>query len=278
MKDFAGKTAILTGANGGLGVYISQALADLGMQQALVAYPGAGLEEMRAALEKRGIKAMTLVKDLRQAAQRIEVVEQVTAALGPIDVLVNNAGIEFTAPYHALTLQNIEEVISVNLEAPMLLTRLVLPEMLKRGRGHIINMSSLAGRSGPAYQEPYAATKAGLVGFTTSLRASCRGSGVSASVICPGFIEAGIYKRLKERSGQAAPALLGSSPPEKIIKAVIRCLEKDVPEVIINRYPVRPLFALTALLPSVGEWITHAIGAHEFFRRVYAESEKKAAK
>ena len=170
---------------------------------------------------------------------------------------------------------NIREVVAVNLEAPMILTRLFLPGMLQRQRGHIVNISSLAAKSGPAFQEPYAATKAALLAFTSSLRATYRGTGVSASAIVPGFVEAGIYTKLKAQSGMAAPLWLGVSPPEKVAAAVIRAVERDLPEVIVNPIPVRPLLAFTALFPRVGEWLSGQIGANDFFRRVVEAQKRK---
>jgi hypothetical protein len=97
---------------------------------------------------------------------------------------------------------------------------------------------------------------------------------VSASVITPGFVEAGIYARLKAKAGPA-PALLGSSAPELISRAVIQAIERDRPEIIINPIPVRPLFAFAALFPSVGEWVIERIGANNFFRRA-AEAPKNS--
>jgi short-subunit dehydrogenase len=138
---------------------------------------------------------------------------------------------------------------------------------------NIVNMSSLAGKAGPAYQEPYAATKAGLIEFTMSLRETYFRSGVSASVICPGFVEAGIYARLKEKSGCSAPALLGTSRPETVGKAIERAIQKDIPQIIINPYPVRPIFALTQISPRLGSWLARSLGANEFFKRVY-ETQK----
>ena len=131
-----------------------------------------------------------------------------------------------------------------------------------------MNISSLAGKSGPAFQEPYAATKAGLIAFTSSLRATYRRLGVSASVIVPGFVEAGIYAKLKAKSGCSAPALLGTSPPERIPAAVLRAIKNDLPEIIVNPLPVRPLLAFTALFPSLGEWAADKTGGNDFFRRV----------
>ncbi len=275
MKIEPGQTVLLTGASGGLGTHLTEAFAERRVKLALVAFPGAELEELRQRTEKGGIKATAFASDLRDPAQRREVVERVYKEFGQVDILVNNAGIEFTSPYHLLTEENILDVLKVNLEAAMLMTRLVLPDMLKRKRGHILSMSSLAGRANPALQEPYAATKAGLIGFTYSLRASYRRDGVSASAILPGFVEAGIYAHLKERSGCSAPPLLGTSPPQKVVRAVLRAIERDLPEIIVNSIPVRPLLALWALFPSIGERALSLTGGHDFFRRVFEASKPK---
>ncbi len=264
----AGRTVLLTGATGGLGTVITAVLAKRKLKLALVAYPGVGLEELARSAESAGSKVFYTAMDLRDPDQRRDLLRQVRKELGPVDILINNAGVEFTSRYHDLTEKQLSEVLSVNLEAPMLLTRLLLPEMLERQQGHIVNMSSLAGKSGPAFQEPYAATKAGLIGFTASLRASYRGSGVSASVIVPAFVEAGIYERLKKRTGCSAPAMLTGCSAEQVAQAVIRAIEKDVPEIIVNRYPLRPVLAISAFSPSVGDWIATRLGVHDFFRRV----------
>lgn len=266
MRTLAGATAILTGANGGLGTHLTRALAREGMNLLLVAYPGVGLAELKAAVQGGPARTEILVADLRLAEERTRVVEAAVGHFGSVELLVNNAGVEYSSAYHDLSWENIHEVISVNLEAPMALTRLVLPLMLQRGCGHIVNISSLAGKSGPAFQEPYVATKAALSAFTLSLRSSYRGSGVSASAVTPGFVEAGIYTRLKQQTGRAAPALLGSCTPEAVCDAVFRAIRRDLPEIILNPYPIRPILALTALFPRLGEWITHRTGVNDFFR------------
>jgi len=272
----AGQTVLVTGASGGLGTYFTTALAEQKLKLALVAYPGAGLQELCQRVKRQGGQSAFLVADLRDPAQRRSVLDFVHREFGTIDILVNNAGVEFTSCYHDLTEQDIEDILRVNLEAPMVLTRLVLPEMLQRGRGHVVNVSSLAGKAGPAYQEPYAASKAGLIAFTSSLRATYRGSGVSASVICPGFVEAGIYEKLKKQTGYSAPGLLGTSKPETVARALIRAINSDLPEVIINPLPVRPLFATSAMFPRLGEFLTRQTGAHEFFKKVAAGLKNSA--
>jgi short-subunit dehydrogenase len=274
MKIQPGDTVLLTGASGGLGRFIAHAFVDFQVRQVLVAHPGTNLEELRREIEQRGGKATVITSDLRDAAQRRQLLQEVVKQAGPIDILINNAGVEFTSFYHELSEENIYDTLRVNLEAPMILSRLVLPQMLERRRGYIVNIASLAGKSGPALQEPYAATKAGLINFTASLRGTYRGSGVSASVIIPGFVEAGIYAKLKAKSGCSAPAFIGTSPPEAVPRAIIRAIQKDLPEIIVNPRPIRPLIAFVALFPSPGEWLINKIGTNNFFRRVAAAQRR----
>lgn len=269
MRVQAGDTILLTGASGGLGEFIARAFSPLRIRLALVDYPPNGLGELQRAIADAGSESAVWSFDLRQPEQRLTLVNEVQRRFGRIDVLVNNAGVEFTSPYHQLSEEQVQSVVDVNLVAPMMLTRLVLPQMLKRKSGHIVCLSSLAGKSGPAFQEPYAATKAALVALTLSLRASYRDSGVSASAIVPGFVDAGIYARLKQRSGCRAPALLTGCSGQDVADAVLRAIRKDLPEVIVNRYPIRPALALAAMSPRLGEWFTTKIGVHDFFRRVF---------
>ena len=275
MRILAEQIVLLTGASGGLGTYMAQAFAARKVKLALVAHPGIDLEGLRKSVADGGAQAIAITSDLRDPVQRREMLAAVRSRLGRIDILVNGAGVEFNSAYHELSEGQIGEVLSVNLEAPMILSRLVLPEMLERRQGHIVNISSLAGKSGPAFQEPYAASKAGLVAFTQSLRATYRGSGVSASVIVPAFVEAGIYARLKAKSGCAAPALLTGCSPEQVAQAVLRSIEGDVPEIIVYRYPLRAVLALSVLWPRLGGWITARMGVNDFFRRAAAAEKRK---
>ncbi|MCZ7639740.1 MAG: SDR family NAD(P)-dependent oxidoreductase [Verrucomicrobia bacterium] len=164
MESLKGRKAILTGASGGIGVPVAEALAKAGMDLLLVAHPGAGLPEVAAGLDGYGIRSSVLVADLRDPSQYGVVVERAMAEFGRVDVLVNNAGVEFSLPYEQLTEAQIRQVIAVNLEAPMMLSRLVLPGMLARRTGHIVNLSSLAGKSGPAFQEPLRGHESGVDG------------------------------------------------------------------------------------------------------------------
>lgn len=275
MKLDSETTVLLTGANGGLGEPIARALAARKVKLALVAYPGAGLGRVKEEVEALGARAITVQFDLRSLTDLPELVAIVTRDLGPVDVLINNAGVEYTSTYHELGEAAIRDTLAVNLEAPMLLTWHLLPGMLARNRGHVVNISSLAGMAKPAFQEPYSASKAGLLGFTGSLRATYRGTGVSASAIIPGFVEAGIYSRLKESAGEAAPPLLGACPPERVARAVLRSIDRDLGEVYVAKYPVRPLLMMSVLSPVLGAWITSVTGANGFFRKAVESMRKR---
>ena len=271
MKNLRGRTAILTGASKGIGVYVARALAKQGMNLVLAARSASALEEVRKAVERLGVRAIAVPTDVGDRSALESLVERSRSEFGAIDVLVNNAGIELILAYHKLTLEEIDQIVSVNLIAPMHLTWLVLPGMLERGHGHIVNMSSLAGKAGPACNEAYGATKAGLIGFTQSLRGTYRRSGVSASVVCPGYVEEGMYAKTKEEFGLAAPRLLGVSKPEAVARGVIQAIKKDLPEVIVNPGPIRPLLMMAAFSPSLGEWIVERTGANAAFFRKVAE-------
>ncbi|MDH7502694.1 MAG: SDR family NAD(P)-dependent oxidoreductase [Verrucomicrobiota bacterium] len=266
MKIESGQTVLLTGASGGLGGFIARRFTELGVRLALAAHTTTDLEGACSVVGKGNGDVHLFLADLRDAEQRRDLVKRVRDQVGPIEILINNAGVEFNSYYHELSESQINEVLTVNLASAMIVSRLVLPEMLERKRGHIVSVSSLAGKSGPAFQEPYAASKAGLVGFTMSLRATYRGTGVGASVVVPGFVETGIYTRLKTVAGRPAPTLLAPCHPDRVANAIVRAIQKNLPEVIINRYPMRPFLALAALSPSLGEWLTRRFGTHEFFR------------
>jgi short-subunit dehydrogenase len=268
MRNLRGRTAILTGASKGIGVHVARALAKQGINLVLAARSASALEKVREEVERLGVRAIAVPTDVGDRSALESLVERSRSEFGAIDILVNNAGIELILTYHKLTLEEIDQIVSVNLVAPMHLTWLVLPGMLERGQGHIVHVSSLAGKAGPAYNEPYGATKAGLIGFTQSLRGTYRRHGVSTSVVCPGFVEEGMYAKTKQEFGVEAPRRLGVSKPEAVARGVIRAIKKDLPEVIVNPGPIRWLLAATAISPSLGEWILERTGADAVFHKV----------
>ena len=265
MVQLHGANALVTGAAGGLGRYISRALAAQGANLVLSDLPGDGLESRRAEVSAFGTTVEAVAADLTKQKERRGLIPRAEEALGPIDVLVNNAGVEFVGPYAKASLSEIDQINKVNFLTPMELSRIALPGMLERRRGHIVNMASLAGKSSLAFFHTYNGTKYGVVGFTHSLRHELTDDPVSASVICPGFIEReGMYGRIESEVEGENP--LGSSPPEKVGQAVVRAITEDRAEIIISPRPIRPLIALSAAFPQAGMWLAERIGARQAAR------------
>ncbi len=268
MEQLRGRTALVTGASGGLGAHLARRFAREGMNVGLAARSEGALAVLAAELEGLGVRAAALPADLADLGQLDPLIERAEAALGPIDLLLNNAGTEAVGAFTTLTREELTGMIDLNLTAPMLLTHRVVPGMLARGRGHVLFISSLGGKIGPAYDEPYAATKAGLIGFTQSLRAEYRSAPVGFSVVCPGFIRGdGMYQRMVDEEGLKANRLMGETTIEKVADAVVHAIHRDLPEVIESGAPVRPALALAQLAPGLAERIAPHFGVTELFRR-----------
>jgi len=214
-------------------------------------------------LAKYNIRVIVAPADVTDAASRNTMVETVKNTLGEIDLLINNAGVEWVSGFTDLTLQDIDLLTQTNLVAPLMITRLVLPDMIKRGSGHVVTMSSLGGKKGQPYSSVYAATKAGLIAWTSSIRAELYQTGVSASVICPGFVsDAGMFAVYNK----SAPKISGESKPEKVGEAVVRAIKKDVQEIIVNPSSIKPMVVLDALNPAITTTLFRKTGLHEFYR------------
>ena len=198
--ELRGRNALVTGAGGGLGGYIARALAGQGVNLALSDLHATSLDELIEELGGHGRARRAVPADLTDRKQLEALVGQAEEAIGPLDILVNNAGVEFGGSYLRTTSDELEAILDVNLLATMVLTRQALPGMLERGRGHIVNMASLAGKAPVAYLASYCATKHGVVGLTHALRQEHGNEPVGFSVLCPGFIsQVGMYGRLEKQ-------------------------------------------------------------------------------
>lgn len=265
MKDLKGRTALVTGASGGLGTHIARGLAREGMNIVVSGRREDALAGVVGELSELGVKARAVPADLSDLSQIDPLIGQSEAALGPIDLLVNNAGVEITSAFTSYTSEELTSTIDVNLTAPLLLTHRLVPGMLSRERGHVVFISSAAGKVGPAYQEPYAATKAGLIGLTQSLRAEYLNAPVGFSVVCPGFIAGdGMYQRMVEE-GFSSNRLLGETSTEKVTERVIDAIHRDRPEVIETGAPLRPALAIAQLAPRLVERVAPRFGITKLF-------------
>ena len=270
MKDLNGRTALVTGASGGLGTHIARRLAREGMNVAVSGRREDALAEVASELSALGVKSAAVPADLSDLNQVDALVEGVESALGSVDVLVNNAGVEAIGAFTTYTREELTSMVDVNLTAPLLLTHRLTPGMLARGRGHVVFIASVAGKVGPAFNEPYAATKAGLVGLTQSLRAEYLHAPVGFSVVCPGFIAGdGMYARMAEE-GHRSNRMMGETTTEKIAGAVVRAIRDDRAEILESGAPLRPMLALAQLAPGLIERVAPRFGVTDLFRGVAA--------
>jgi len=275
VNELRGRTAIVTGASRGIGHVLANALAREGMNLVLAARSVELLEQLATNLRQSGVRVLVSPTDVSDEAQLKMLVECTLQEFGSIDVLVNNAGIEAFRPYQLIEPADISQTIQVNLIATLLLTRFALPHMLKAGRGHIVNMASVAGKFGPAFGAAYGASKAGMIAFTQSLRGELHKTGVSATAICPGFADdGGIYEVIKQRTGRGMPWYVGSTSADAVARAVIKAIRQDRPEMIINFPALRPVFTLCQAFPRLGELIVR-LTTRKFLKKAATRDTKE---
>lgn len=277
MEQLRGRNALVTGAGGGLGAYIARALAGEGVNLAVTDLPGSSVDGLSAELRTRGVQVEHAPADLTDRDERRRLASWAADALGPIDILVNNAGVEFGGPFLDTSPEQLELTVAVNLLAVMDLTRLLLPGMLDRRRGHVVSMASLAGKIPPPQLASYGATKHGVVGFTGALRAELADEPVGFSAICPGFVgRVGMFGRLEPYiEGGSVP--MGTIPPERVGDAVVRAIREDVGEIVLNRRPVKPLILLNAIAPGAASRLARLRPIRESMERMRKARERYEA-
>ena len=270
--------AILTGASRGIGPYIARSLAAEGHNLVLTSRSRPELEALARELEASGTRTVVAVADLTDEAAIEALVQTAERELGPIDVLVNNAGGDPQREFDAMTWSENEAIVRLNLIAPLQLAHRLLPGMLRRGRGHIVNISAIAGRVGFPYLEAYAAAKDGLIGFTRVLRQDYRAHGVSASVVILGAIrDAGQGQRTADEMRTKMPKA-ATSPATDVGKAVVRAIKADRSEIVVMPGPGRLVLALLELFPSLGTTLNRLSGASTTMADVIAHRRQRTAR
>lgn len=233
----AGSTVLLTGATGGIGHAIAHALSAKGANLVL---SGRRKEALASLLE--ALPAREIVADLADIAD----VERLVAEVGEIDILVANAALPASGELLDYTPEQIERALTVNLHAPILLTRLLAPAMVRAGHGHIVLIGSLSGKTASPGASIYNATKFGLRGFAQALRQDLHGTGVGVSLVQPGFVrDAGMFAD----SGAKAPAR--TVTPEQVAAATVRAVERDQGEVDVAPLELRFGSTIGGMFPGV---------------------------
>ncbi len=201
------RTALVTGGTKGIGRAVCLALAEKGMDIAVnFAGSAAAAEETAAACRALGVRAVTLQADVRRPENCQKLVEDTVAALGRIDVLVNNAGITADTLMLRMTEADFDNVLATNLKGAFFCTKAASRTMMRQRYGRIVSISSVVGLHGNAGQTNYAAAKAGLIGLTKSVAKEYAARGITANVVAPGFIDTDMTAAMPESARAAAAA------------------------------------------------------------------------
>lgn len=200
MFNLSHKVALVTGASGGLGAAITTLLHERG---ASVILSGTRQEALKALAHTLGERAFILPCDLSQAEQTNALIPQAEELLGRVDILVNNAGLTLDGLLLRMKDEDWNKVLEVNLTAAFRLSRAVLRSMMKNRFGRILNITSIVGVSGNAGQTNYAASKAGLIGFSKSLALEVASRGITVNCLAPGFIDSAMTSVLSEAQKEA---------------------------------------------------------------------------
>ena len=200
-----GKVALITGGNSGIGFAIGQALAGAGAKIAYCCSQERSLEKGKANYAGAGIDAKGYICNISDEAKVNEMVENITKELGPIDILVNNAGIIKRGPSHEMSVEDFRQVIDVDLTSQFIVAKAVIPSMLERGNGKIINIGSIMSEIGRDGVAAYNAAKGGLKLLTRSLAAEYGGRNIQINAIGPGFIETELTEAIRVPQADGSP-------------------------------------------------------------------------
>jgi short-subunit dehydrogenase len=258
VSALSGATVLVTGASGGIGHAIARAVAP---RSADLVLSGRRRELLAPLAQELGARAIAA-----ELSRREEVVRLVEEA-GPVDVLIANAAVPAGGLLADFSQEQIDELLEVNLRAPIALARALTPGMTERRRGHVVFLSSLQGKAATPVSSIYCASKFGLRGFALALREDLRGDGVGVSVVLPGFIrDAGMFAD----SRATLPPGVGTRSPEDVARAVISAIERDRAEVEVAPLPLRLGTAVASVAPALSAAVSRRLGSDRIAAEIVA--------
>jgi short-subunit dehydrogenase len=257
--DLRGSTVLLTGATGGLGAAIARGLHAKGARLVLSGRKVELLEPLAKELD-----AVAAPCDLTDRAA----LQALLAEHAAVDILIANAAVPATGDLDSYTEAQLDRIVEANLTAPIQMCRALVPEMLKRGRGHVVLVSSLAGRVASPGGSMYSATKFGIRGFGLGLRQDLHGTGVGVSIVSPGFIrDAGMFAK-SGATDEILPVGVGTCTPQQVSAATISAITKNRAEVTVAPLPMKVGTVFGSALPRVAALTQAKSGAAAISRQM----------
>ncbi len=251
--ELNGARVLLTGATGGLGQAIARALHERG---ATLTLTGRRVDVLEGAASELGDRVDAKSLDLSDA----DAVERFAAEAGEVDVLVANAGLQAGGPLLDFEPDQIDRALDVNLRAPIQLARALAPAMVERGDGHLVFISSIAGKVANPGSSLYSGTKFGLRGFAFGLSEDLRGTGVGVTTVFPGFVRgAGMF----HDAGVKLPPGIGTRSPEQVAAAVLKGIESGRAEIDVAPLPQRAGGWIAGIAPSALAAVVRRLGGAE---------------
>jgi short-subunit dehydrogenase len=252
MRELKGKWGLVTGAAGGIGRAIALSLATRGMHLWLLDHDARRLREVCDAAHRLGVTTRPLPVDLSDLTQVDYAAHEVLVSRYGVDLLINNAGVAYYGGTHRMEDAEWERLLTINLHAPIRLTRRLLPLLRQRPEAHIVNMCSVAGLVAGGRFTAYHTSKFGLVGFTLALRAEYTRKGLGVTAVCPGPVRTELYRQCQTADGETAPEPPRwlSATPDQVAAATIRGIVKNRRQVVVTPL-AHGLFQLHRFLPGL---------------------------
>ena len=261
---------LITGASGGIGRELCVQLAQRKSQLCLLDRNRDGSERHGAELAKLPAELLHLQADISRAEDRERVVNKVTQAWGGIDILINLAGVMDFSRFDEEDPGTIQRILQVNVEAPMQLTRCVLPQMIERGRGRIVNVGSMFGSIGFPCFAAYSASKFALRGFSEALRRETSGSGVGVTYVSPRAVKTAFNPPVVHRMAELG--MMHMDEPRWVAQLIVRAIEREKDEAYLG-FPESLFARINAVFPRlVSRSIIKQVPALFSFTRNKAEA------
>jgi short-subunit dehydrogenase len=253
MDSLQNRFALITGAASGIGQQLAYTLAGEGCHLCLVDRDEAGLQELANELRGTPVRVCLQVCDLQDPDAISRMVTNALEVTGGIDLLINNAGVACYGPTHQMSMEQWNQVMQINLLAPIQLTQQLLPHLLLRRDPHIVNMCSISGLVAGGRFAAYHTSKFGLIGFTEALRGEYRRQGVGVTAICPGPVRTQLYR---EASSSRADGKVPEPPawvcasPEQVARRTLKAIRRNERQVLITPM-AHLLFQIKRFFPSL---------------------------